>query len=47
MIYNDFKGKKLSALGMGCMRLPTREDKSIDMDASREMIAYAMKRGIN
>ena len=48
MIYNEFKGKQLSALGMGCMRLPTKgENNDIDMEASREMVAYAMKNGIN
>ena len=48
MIYNEFKGKQLSALGMGCMRLPTKgENKEIDMDSSRKLIAYAMERGIN
>lgn len=49
MIYQEFKGKKLSALGMGCMRLPTLDgdDKNIDMDASREMVAYALANGIN
>lgn len=48
MVYNEFKGKQLSALGMGCMRLPTKgENKEIDMDSSRNLIAYAMERGIN
>ncbi|MBE6706338.1 MAG: oxidoreductase [Ruminococcaceae bacterium] len=48
MVYNEFKGKQLSALGMGCMRLPTKgENKEIDMDSSRKLIAYAMERGIN
>ena len=48
MIYKEFKGKQLSALGMGCMRLPTKgEDKAIDVDASKKMIAYAIEKGIN
>ena len=49
MIYREFKGKQLSALGMGCMRLPIVEgDQSkIDIDAVREMVAYAMEKGIN
>lgn len=49
MIYKDFQGKKLSALGLGAMRLPVvDEDNSrIDMDAVREMVAYAMEKGIN
>ena len=33
---------------MGCMRLPVTEDgKTIDKDATRQMIAYAMEQGIN
>ena len=47
MIYKNFADKKLSALGLGCMRLPTSEDKSINMATAREMVAYAMKNGIN
>ncbi len=48
MIYNEFKGKKISALGLGCMRFPTcGESKEIDLKKTKEMIAYAMKRGIN
>ena len=49
MIYNDFQGMKLSALGMGNMRLPVLDsnDSMIDMEAAREMIAYCMKSGIN
>ncbi len=48
MIYKEFQGQKLSALGLGCMRLPTKgNDKEIDIDASREMVAYAMKNGVN
>lgn len=49
MIYKQFKDKKLSALGMGCMRLPTKEgdDSKIDMERTAEMVEYAMKNGIN
>ena len=47
MIYNKFQDLNLSALGMGCMRLPMREDKSIDVDATRKMVAYAFENGIN
>ena len=49
MLYKEFQGMKLSALGMGCMRLPVLggENKNIDMDASREMVAYALEKGIN
>lgn len=49
MIYNDFQGLKLSALGMGNMRLPVLDgdDNRIDFDAAKEMIAYCMTSGIN
>ncbi len=49
MIYKKFKDKKLSALGMGCMRLPVidSDNSKIDMEASKEMIAYAFEKGIN
>ncbi|MBR6650896.1 MAG: aldo/keto reductase [Clostridia bacterium] len=49
MIYKDFKGKKLSALGFGCMRFPTIEDdgSKIDEASTGEMIDYAIKNGIN
>ena len=46
MIYKNFKGKELSTLGMGCMRLPCK-DGEIDVDATKEMVAYAMEKGIN
>lgn len=48
MIYKDFHGLKLSALGLGCMRLPTKGDyNQIDVDATKQMVAYAMANGIN
>ena len=49
MIYNGFQGKKLSALGMGCMRFPTinGEDANIDEVRVSEMFARAMDNGIN
>ena len=48
MIYNDFHGSKLSALGLGCMRLPTTgEDDKIDMEKLKEMVAFALDKGIN
>ncbi len=49
MIYNDFQGLKLSALGMGNMRLPVIEgkDNCIDVEHARKMIAYCMEKGIN
>lgn len=48
MIYRDFKGLKLSGLGLGMMRLPTNpDDGKIDEAAVAEMIDYALKNGIN
>lgn len=49
MIYNEFKGLKLSALGMGTMRLPLIDGKNdqIDEAASAKMVAVAMENGIN
>lgn len=49
MIYRTFQDLKLSALGMGCMRLPVLEGdlKKVDKDAVRKMVAYAMEEGIN
>ena len=37
MIYKDFQGLKLSQLGFGTMRLPLREDKSIDAEQAAAM----------
>lgn len=49
MLYNTFKDKKLSGLGLGCMRLPTvgGEYGKIDMDAASAMVQYAMEQGVN
>ncbi|MCM1104462.1 MAG: aldo/keto reductase [Clostridium sp.] len=49
MICKTFQDLKLSALGFGAMRLPTvnGNDSVIDETAAAEMVAYAMKNGVN
>ena len=49
MIYKDFQNLKLSALGMGAMRLPLIDgaDANVDEAAVQEMVDYAMAHGIN
>lgn len=49
MYYNGFKDIKLSALGMGMMRLPKKSDDDSDVDekATAEMIDFAIKSGVN
>ncbi|MBR2578267.1 MAG: aldo/keto reductase, partial [Erysipelotrichaceae bacterium] len=47
MIYKRFKDKDLSLLGFGCMRLPLKEDKSIDTEEFQKMVDYAIGHGIN
>lgn len=48
MVVHPFQEKTLSALGMGAMRLPIRGDgHNIDEAATAEMIAYAMRHGVN
>lgn len=47
MIYNSFKDLQLSALGLGCMRFPLLDDKNIDTEKTRELIAFAIENGIN
>ncbi len=49
MIYKQFQDLKLSALGMGAMRLPVigGDDGKIDVEASKAMVAYAYEHGVN
>ena len=47
MLYNEACGEKLSRLGFGCMRLPLKEDKSIDEDELQRMVDYAIEHGVN
>ena len=49
MVYRDFQDLKLSALGMGAMRLPVidGDDARIDEAAAEQMVAYAMEHGVN
>ena len=47
MIYKDFQGLKLSQLGFGTMRLPLREDKSIDAEQAAAMTSEAIAKGVN
>lgn len=49
MIYKDFQDIKLSALGLGCMRLPVvdGDDAKVDEAAAAELVACAMANGVN
>ena len=47
MIYHEIGGTSVSSLGMGCMRLPTDDAGEIDVNATREMVAYALEKGVN
>ena len=49
MIYKDFQDLKLSALGMGTMRLPVKDndDNKVDEEKVCEMVDYAMEHGVN
>ena len=49
MIYRNFQDLKLSALGMGAMRLPTvgGNDAEVDTAAVQAMVNYAMEHGVN
>lgn len=49
MIYKSLNGVKLSALGMGCMRLPQKSENGADIDeaALAEMVDLAISKGVN
>ena len=50
MIYREFQGKKLSALGFGAMRLPVLGGDmagQVDEKQVEEMVSYAMDHGVN
>ena len=47
MIYSSFQEKQLSLLGFGAMRLPVKEDGSIDEQQVDAMISFALQNGVN
>ena len=49
MIYKNLNGVELSALGLGCMRLPQKSENGADIDevALGEMVDYAISKGVN
>ena len=49
MIYREFQDLKLSALGLGTMRLPVvdGQDGAIDEPAAQRLVDLAMERGVN
>lgn len=49
MLYNKFLNLDLSALGLGCMRLPVIDGvgTNIDEAATARMVEYAMQHGVN
>ncbi len=49
MVYKKFQDRELSALGMGCMRLPVidGDDARPDEAAAAELVACAMEHGVN
>ncbi len=49
MQYRDFgrTGLKVSALGFGCMRLPSNENGEVNVDEAVRQIRYAIENGVN
>ena len=49
MIYKNLNGVELSALGLGCMRLPQKSENGADIDEATlgEMVDYAISKGVN
>ena len=49
MIYKTFQDKKLSTLGLGCMRLPTTGNNGgpINIEKATKLIEYAYEHGVN
>lgn len=49
MVYREVLGEKISALGLGLMRLPIEgeDNAQIDEAKTREMVDYAMQHGVN
>lgn len=49
MLYKEYQDGKISALGLGAMRLPVMDgdDSKIDEEKTAEMVACAMEKGIN
>lgn len=49
MVYKDFQNLRLSALGLGAMRLPATGENFSEIDEAEtaKMVAYAMENGIN
>ena len=47
MIIKKFKDEDLSLLGFGTMRLPLKEDGTVDEIQVERMVAYAMENGVN
>jgi len=49
MLYRKMPGNgdELSILGFGCMRLPTKEDRTIDEERAARQVRYAIDHGVN